>query len=136
MSERLTDIIARKTLPPSRGQILLWDAEVRGFALRITPGGAKSFVVDYRAQGRERRLTIGAYPDWSVQAARQCAKELRREIDAGGDPMGERHEGRAAPTLQDLWERYQAERLPHKAPARRPTSAASGKKLFCRGSAN
>lgn len=116
MNERLTDVFVRKTLPPTRGQILLWDAEVKGFALRVTPGSAKSFVLDYRAEGRQRRFTIGSYPDWSVQAARQAAKELKREVDAGRDPMGQRHAERAAPTLHDLWERYQVEHLPHKAP--------------------
>lgn len=115
MTERLTDNFARKALPPQRGQTLLWDGEVKGFALRITAGGSKSFVVDYRAGGRQRRFTIGSYPDWSVQAARQYAKELKREIDLGRDPMGERHGERAAPTLNDLWQRYKAEHLPHKA---------------------
>lgn len=115
MPERLTDNVARKALPPARGQTLLWDSEVKGFALRVTSGGAKSFVVDYRTEGRQRRFTIGAYPDWSVQAARQAAKELKREVDLGRDPMGERHSARAAPTLNDLWERYQTEHLPSKA---------------------
>lgn len=115
MTERLTDILVRKALSPARGQTLLWDGEVKGFGLRLTSGGAKSFVVDYRVEGRQRRFTIGSYPDWSVQAARQAAKELKREVDLGRDPMGERHEGRAAPTLQDLWERYQVEHLPRKA---------------------
>ena len=100
MTERLPDTIARKTLPPARGQTLLWDGEVKGFALRVTSGGAKSFVVDYRVDGRQRRFTIGAYPDWSVQAARQCAKELKREVDLGRDPMGKRHSERAAPNPQ------------------------------------
>jgi integrase len=116
MTERLTDNFARKALPPSRGQTLVWDGEVKGFALRVTSGGAKSFVLDYRADGRQRRFTIGSYPDWSVQAARQCAKDLKREVDLGRDPMGERHSERAAPTLNDLWERYEIEHLPHKVP--------------------
>jgi integrase len=116
MTERLTDTLARKALPPTRGQTLLWDGEVKGFALRVTAGGAKSFIVDYRAEGRQRRFTIGSYPDWSVQAARQAAKELKREVDQGRDPMGERHSERAAPTLNDLWARYQSEHLPRKAP--------------------
>src|SRR6202142_4503475 len=113
MTERLTDTLVRKALPPASGQTLYWDAEVKGFALRVTPGSAKSFVLDYRAEGRQRRFTIGSYPDWSVQAARQAAKELKREVDAGRDPMGQRHSERAAPTLHDLWERYQVEHLPH-----------------------
>ena len=116
MTERLTDTLVRKALPPARGQSLLWDAEVKGFALRVTPGGAKSFLLDYRAEGRQRRITIGSYPDWSVQAARQAAKDLKREVDRGRDPMGQRHARRAEPTLQDLWERYRHEHLPRKAP--------------------
>lgn len=116
MAERLTDALVRKTLPPTRGQTMLWDADVKGFALRVTKGGAKSFVLDYRADGRQRRITLGAYPDWSVAAARQAAKELKRDVDQGQDPMGQRHTDRSAPTMQDLWERYELEYLPRKAP--------------------
>ena len=60
MPEKLSEVAARKTLPPVRGQTILWDGDVKGFALRITPGGAKSFILDYRAEGRQRRITIGA----------------------------------------------------------------------------
>lgn len=115
MAERLTDTLIRKSLPPARGQTMLWDAELKGLALRITAGGAKSFVLDYRAEGRQRRITIGAYPDWSVAAARQAAKNLKREVDQGRDPMGQRHADRAAPTMNDLWEHYELEHLPRKA---------------------
>jgi integrase len=82
----------------------------------VTPGGAKAFVLDYRAEGRQRRITIGQHPDWSVQAARKTAKELKREVDHGRDPMGQRHAERAAPTVKELWQRYQLEHLPRKAP--------------------
>ncbi len=81
MTEKLTEAAARKALPPVRGQSMLWDAEVKGFALRVTPGGAKSFVLDYRAEGRQRRITIGAWPDCTVAAARQTAKDMKREVD-------------------------------------------------------
>ena len=115
MAERLTEIRARKELAPARGQTILWDTDVKGFALRVTSGGAKSFLLDYRVDGRQRRITIGSFPDWSVQAARTKAKKLKQEIDGGHDPMGQRHADRAAPTLQDLWERYEIEHLPRKA---------------------
>src|SRR5690349_7536921 len=116
MAERLTEIGVRKALAPVRGQTLPWDTDIKGFAVRITPGGAKSFLLDYRVNGRQRRITIGSFPDWSVQAARMRAKDLKREVDNGHDPMGQRHADRAAATLQDLWERYQVEYLPKKAP--------------------
>jgi integrase len=115
LTEKLTDAIARKALPPSSGQCFLWDGEVKGFALRVTARGAKSFVLDYRVDGRQRRITLGNYPDWTVQAARAAAKTMKWDVDLGQDPMGERHALRDAPTVQDLWERYQSEKLPTKA---------------------
>ena len=119
-SQRLTDAMARKALPAARGSAILWDAEVKGFCLRVSPGGGKSFMLDYRAGGRQRRITIGSYPDWSVAAAREAAKAMKREVDLGRDPMGERHEERSAPTVADLWERYRLEHLPTKAARSRP----------------
>ena len=75
----LTNSLAQKSSPPPRDQNLLWDADGKGFALRVTAGGAKSFVLDCRTEGRQRRITVGAYSDWSVRAARQAAKEFKRE---------------------------------------------------------
>jgi integrase len=113
--EKLSDASARKALPPTRGQLFLWDTEIKGFALRVTSGGAKSFVLDYRVDGRQRRITLGNYPDWTVQAARAAAKAMKREVDQGRDPMGERQALREAPTMQELWERYRTEKLSKKA---------------------
>lgn len=62
--------------------------------------------LSYRVAGRDRRLTIGSWPDWSVTAAREEAKRLKREIDAGRDPLSKRIELRNAPSMCDLIDRY------------------------------
>ncbi len=77
----------------------------------MTAAGAKAFILNYRTAGRERRITIGSFPDWSVPAAREQAKNLKRRIDQGQDPMGDRHEERTAPTIADLAQRFEAEHL-------------------------
>jgi len=115
MAERLTDALARKSSAGDRPQVFFWDASVKGFGLRVTNRGAKSFILDYRVSGRQRRITIGGYPDWSVAAARTEAGDLKREVDKGYDPMGERHADRGAPTMAELWDRYQRDHLPRKA---------------------
>jgi integrase len=98
-----------------------WDSEITGFGVRIfaptkrRPSGARSFFVNYRAGGREKRFTIGSYPDWSAAAARAEAMELRRRIDRGEDPTGQRKAQREAPTVRDLAQRYREEHLPKKA---------------------
>ena len=115
MAQRLTDGIV-KTLPtPPKGNKITYDAELPGFGARVTAAGSRAFVLGYRtAEGRERRITIGQYPAWSVKAAREEAKRLRRIVDSGGDPLGEEQAIRSAPTMADLCAEYEREHLPDK----------------------
>jgi integrase len=106
MITRLTDAKVRALEVPAAGNRVHYDGDVKGFGARITAGGARSFILNYRAGGRERRLTIGSFPDWSVAAAREQAKSLKRRIDVGQDPMAERHAERTAPTVAAMAERY------------------------------
>jgi integrase len=89
----------------------------RGFLLRVTPAGARSWCLNYRTKdtGRERRITIGDIRAWPISEARKRAADLRRIVDAGGDPLGEREEQRAAPTVADLAARFEMEALPSRA---------------------
>jgi integrase len=59
----------------------------RGFGVRVTAAGVRSFVINYRIAHQERRYTIGQYPDWSVLNAVKAAKALRQRIDRGEDPL-------------------------------------------------
>jgi hypothetical protein len=98
-----------------RGE-MWWDEDPKatGFGVRAYPGGGKSFFLDYRLDGRQRRITIGPFPRWSADAARERARELRKQIDRGHDPAGAKRERRTAPTVQDLIDRYIADHLPKK----------------------
>jgi integrase len=57
----------------------------------------------------ERRITIGDAGAWSVRAAQERARELRRMVDSGDDPVAARVAERAAPTLAAFAERYLGE---------------------------
>lgn len=116
MAERLTDRHVKALPAPAKGNKIFYDSEVAGFGLRATAAGAKAFVLNYRVGGRERRVTIGSFPDWTASAARDEAKALKRRIDRGEDPAGERQAEREAPTVGDLCDRYVAEELPKKRP--------------------
>jgi integrase len=118
----LTDRSIRALPAPSAGAVITYDADVPGFGIRVTAKNVRSFVLNYVVHGRERRMTIGRFPIWSATAAREQAKSLRRKIDAKIDPLDEQEAqacaaeaARAAPTMQDLFERYAAEHLPRKA---------------------
>jgi integrase len=109
MGERLTDKLVRELTAPQTGNRISYDTEVKGFGVRVTAAGGCSFVLNYRINGRERRHTIGAFPAWSVRLAREEAAALKRDIDRGRDPVGERAEARSAPTVSELADRYLSE---------------------------
>jgi hypothetical protein len=46
----------------------IFDTDVIGFAARVQASGARTFTIDYRHAGRQRRMTIGRWPEWSVTA--------------------------------------------------------------------
>jgi integrase len=101
--------ITEKTLPklarPETGnRLYFYDGKdkVRGFAVRVTAGGAISFVLCYRMGSRQRRYTIGLSPEWSLAKARDKAEELRKGIRDGQDPLDVRTMQRDAPTMKDL----------------------------------
>jgi integrase len=105
---KLTDALCRKLATPATGNRIYYDGH--GFGLRVTAGGARSFVLSYRTRdGRARRLTIGDLGVWTVSAARTEANELRRRIDQGADPLGELQDERDAETVADLADRFLTE---------------------------
>jgi integrase len=108
--------LTNKFVAKLTGEVMWWDDDPKatGFGVRSYPGGSKSFFVDYRLNGRQRRYTIGPFPRWSAEAAREEAKKLRKEIDRGVDPAGDKRARRTAPTIQDLIGRYVEDHLPTK----------------------
>lgn len=109
MAQKLSEHVVRELQPPADGNKIYYDLEVRGFGCRVTCKGAKSYVLNFRAGGRERRLTIGSHPDWSLQAARDEARRLKRQVDIGEDPMEARHAERGAATMADAADRFMSE---------------------------
>ena len=109
--ERLTERVVKAATPDKR-QYHISDSEVIGLSVCVMPTGGRSFVLTYRFMGRKHRYTLGKWPDWSVTAARDRAKELKRQIELGEDPMERRTTARAAPRIADLVERYEDEHLP------------------------
>lgn len=102
-----------KAAAPERGARFLFDEHrdaPTGFGLRITAAGTKAFVLRYTAPGAVRTLTIGRWPAWSLARARERANTLRREIDAGADPLAEKRAARAS-TFGALLDEYDREKL-------------------------
>lgn len=98
------------------GRRVLWDADVRGFGLRVTASGTKSWVVKYRAEGGgrqapQRLMSLGRYPTVSVAQAREAAKKIVAGASLGQDPAGERAAKRRELTIAKLIDLYEEEGL-------------------------
>ena len=91
--------------------VFLWDARMPGFGVRVTPAGAKSFVLHYRVGRHSRRITVGRIDSHKVglEQARQEAREMLRAIGKGRDPVAERRARRDAMTLGELLETWMDE---------------------------
>ena len=104
--ERLTEKLLRDAVPADGRDYQIFDEDIRGFAVCIYRGGGRAFTFDYRIAGRQRRMTFARWPEWTVTAARERARELRRDVDLGRDPLEERDQVRSAARIQDLIDRY------------------------------
>jgi integrase len=109
----LTDAIVRNLEPPAAGNKITYDAAVKGFGARVTANGARSYVLSYTTRaGLQRRYTIGGCDHWTATEARRRAKELKAEIDDGGDPLADIEAEREAPDMGALIARFREEHFP------------------------
>ena len=79
-------------------------SDARGLALRVTPNGMKTWTTRYRRQsdGRQRRFTLGTYPELSLKEARDRARRVANEVSEGRDPAGAKQDRRAGLTFEGL----------------------------------
>lgn len=83
----LTPAIVETLASPAKGQIDYWDGALPGFGIRLSQGGTKSWVVMLRREKRKVRVTLGTYPQLSLEAARVKARELlvqQADVDRTG----------------------------------------------------
>lgn len=80
--------------PPAGSRTILWDADVRGFGVRIASSGIRTYFLRYRMGGRDtpqRMVTIGRPGSpWTTAQARRRAVELLAQVRLGVDPVGVR----------------------------------------------
>ena len=82
----------------------VWDRELRGFGLRVSPGGTKAFIVQYRLDGRDQRVTLGRYGVLTVDEARGQARQLLAAVARGENPKRKR--SKQQPTVREFAQQF------------------------------
>jgi integrase len=120
---KITKRIVDATIPAPGQDVFVWDAELRGFGLRVLPTGVKSYVLQYRTGGRgsqARRRVIGRHGVLTAEEARLRARRLLAEIADGADPALRRDASKEAITVGEIADLYLKE-----GPADKPNKKAS-----------
>ena len=89
----LTDTKIRNAKPGKKPQRLF---DERGLYLEVSPAGGKWWRLKYRIAGKEKRVSLGVYPDVSLRDARDRRDESRRLLADGIDPSDSRKATKAA----------------------------------------
>lgn len=113
ISKSFIDKITLPEVGPDGGakQVFYRDSVIAGFALRVTSGGAISFIVEKRVDGRVKRKTLGRYGNLTVEQARKEAQKYLGKVASGIDPIREVQERRAKRiSLEEAFKDYLATR--------------------------
>lgn len=100
-----TGKVTKRTVDALRAGLkdaFLWDDDLTGFGLKITPAGRRVYLLQYRLGGRgsaTRRMTLGVHGSpWTPAGAREEAERLLVLVKQGKDPAAEKEERRRMAT--------------------------------------
>src|SRR5579863_1613098 len=89
----LTDSMARNAKPAAR-TVRMFDRD--GLYLEVSPRGGKWWRIKYRYAGKEKRVSLGVYPEVNLKKARARTIDARQLLDAGVDPSENRRAAKAS----------------------------------------
>src|SRR5713101_3412053 len=104
MRKQLTEAMVARQAPPETGRLEIFDSIVPALALRVTPTGARTYVVRGRVKGRPEsiRVTVGDARGMKLSDARQQASDVPQQMRAGNDPRrGEQRDITLAELVDD-----------------------------------
>lgn len=93
-------------LPTAGKRLYVYDTKVRGLELMVTDRGSKSFKVYRKLNDKPVRITLGRYPELSIEQARKRAQNTLATLNVGKNPNTEKKKLRQEMTLGKLFEVY------------------------------
>lgn len=101
--------------PPEKGTAYHYDTVNRGLALSVSPKGVKTFLVYRKINGRPERISLGRFPDLSVETATGKAHAVNASIAQGENPADKNRADRKEMIFTQLFDEYlERHSKPHK----------------------
>ena len=108
----LTERMVRDAKPDGKARTI-WDKQVMGLGLQITPTGIKNYVIRCRVGDQKRQAILARAGQISLKDARERAGAEHVRMRAGeADPLRRRRDAREAPTMAQFIEQFFAVEVP------------------------
>ena len=96
--------LARRKMPPTPSEYVIWDTELAGFGMRVRPSGKRYWFVRLRHRGQHRRVSLGRVEEVDALTARGEARKRLAEVALDGLPQ--RVSAKIAPALGDYSDEF------------------------------
>ncbi|MCK5296073.1 MAG: tyrosine-type recombinase/integrase, partial [Alphaproteobacteria bacterium] len=93
-------------IPPKGKRFSFKDEKERGLIIRVTANGQRTFQLYQKHQGRPVRVSLGIFPDMSIENARKEALKAKGALASGTNPNVEKNRLRKEITLKELFSLY------------------------------
>lgn len=93
-------------IPEDGKRVWYWDTKVNGLAVRVSSKGRKVFYMYRWALGKPEQISLGPFPDLSIEQARKKVDHLNGAIALGGDPRKASGSTRGEKTFAELFAWY------------------------------
>lgn len=103
-------------ISPSGKTAIHYDRDLKGFGVRVTASGHKTWIVEYRPGGggrrvSSRRMSLGSTEALTADQARKAARDVLAKARLGADPAKERQVTRGLPTVKEFSKDFMEEHV-------------------------
>ncbi|MGD9542243.1 tyrosine-type recombinase/integrase [Methylocystis sp.] len=124
ISKRTVD--AFEWRPPGPAQQFIWDTALQGFGVYALASGQKTYVAQFRREGRSHRVKIGVHGHLTPDQARAEAARVLGRVALGDDPAKEKRDRKAAQTVAAIAEEF----LSHIEQMKKPATGVEYRRMF------
>ena len=99
-------VLSALPLPEGKKRLYFYDAKEAGLVIQVTPTGRKTFQLFKWYKTKPVRITLGTFPDMTIEQARKQAQQHKADMARGVNPADEKRKARQEMTFEELFEIY------------------------------